>query len=905
MVPLSSPWLKAGVLWGMQDTRTPSNTRLDKNGCKAQENFPAYSTGLASLDAVLHGLIAGDNVVWDMEHVNEYRHLVQAFAAGAAARGKRIVYFRFADHEELLAADSGVETIRLDPSKGFEFFVSALVDVIEKTASDSWYVFDCLTGLATAWYADRMMANFFLVVCPYVLKLGALAYFSLRKHHHSNHATDAIYDTAQLIIETYTKDDRLYIQPQKVENRWSATMYMLHVRQGDCFKPVTNSALTAAVVASSKEPLLNFTIQRFGVWTSSYFEANTLLEAIARGDKKPEEAEALFERLLKMVITRQTSFLPLARKYFDLPFLQDVLKRLIGSGLIGGKARGILLAQRILSAADGVWGELLEPHDSFFIGSDVFYTYVIQNDCWWLRRKTGSFGEILERASIARERILNGSFLDYIVVQFKELLEYFGQSPIIVRSSSIQEDSYGNAFSGKYESVFCANQGSPEDRMEKFLAAVRRVYASSLSEEALQYRLHHGLLYEDEQMALIVQRVSGDVFGDAFFPPAAGVGFSYNPFAWDVSIDPRSGVLRLAFGLGTRAVDRVEDDYTRIVALNAPSKRPEKSHGDAAKYNQRFVDLIDISGNSFSTEAIRKAFARLPAALLTYFAEIDQEAAERARTLGVDETAALRLDFAGLFQQTDFCLRMRELLRLLEDAYAHPVDVEFTVNLSADGDYKINLVQCRPFKVRLLGTGELNVPPASIPTERLFLRSDGPVVGCSLAAPVDRLIYVRPSEYTKLSESNRYALAQLLGRIIHKPMDKSDPVVMLVGPGRWGTSTPAMGVPVSFREIRGVSILVELALMHEGLVPDVSLGTHFFNDLVEMDMLYFALFPERGNNVLNEAFFNSAAGFLSVVPPDEPLWEKAIVVLEASFSLGGVLALHADSAAQKVLCYLA
>ncbi|GAB1484090.1 hypothetical protein MASR2M78_29070 [Treponema sp.] len=520
-----------------------------------------------------------------------------------------------------------------------------------------------------------------------------------------------------------------------------------------------------------------------------------------------------------------------------------------------------------------------------------------------LGARKGSMEEILLRASHAREKILQGTFLDYIVVQFQEMLEYFGQAPIIVRSSSIQEDSYGNAFSGKYESVFCANQGTPDERLENFLNAVRRVYASSLSEEALFYRLHHGLLHEDEQMALLVQRVSGDSWDDWFHPCAGGVGFSYNPFVWDSSIDPHSGMLRLAFGLGTRAVDRVDDDYTRIVALNEPLLRPEKRPEDAHKHLQRKVDLIDLKNNAFTTEALKDAITRLPIGIRDLFATVDTEAAERARELGLDEDAALRLDFKGLFNRTDFVERMRTLLATLEKAYEHPVDVEFTVNADREGKYRINLVQCRPFKVKIVGAGDIGLLPKSIPEHKVFLRSDGPIVGRSLAAPVDRLIYVSPEGYTNLGEQEKHTVARLIGRLTRIPMDNREPVVMLVGPGRWGTSTPAMGVPISFNDIKGVSVLVELALMHAGLVPDVSLGTHFFNDLVEMDMLYFAVFPERAGCCISETFLDEARKVLIEVKPDEELWEKTVVVLESRH--GAELRLYADAAAQRAVCYLA
>ena len=193
-------------------------------------------------------------------------------------------------------------------------------------------------------------------------------------------------------------------------------------------------------------------------------------------------------------------------------------------------------------------------------------------------------------------------FPEDIQEQFREVLNYFGQSPIIVRSSSLLEDAYGNSFSGKYESVFCANQGTPDERLENFMNAVKRVYASTMNPEALLYRYHRGLLESDEQMALLIQRVSGAMYEDYYFPQVAGVAYSYNLYVWDKSIDPKAGVIRLVFGLGTRAVNRNDNDYTRIVAINKPDKRPSAGFDGLRRYAQRKVDLLNLKANSFTSE---------------------------------------------------------------------------------------------------------------------------------------------------------------------------------------------------------------------------------------------------------------------------------------------------------------
>ncbi|MFA5314061.1 MAG: PEP/pyruvate-binding domain-containing protein, partial [Methanomassiliicoccales archaeon] len=284
--------------------------------------------------------------------------------------------------------------------------------------------------------------------------------------------------------------------------------------------------------------------------------------------------------------------------------------------------------------------------------------------------------------------------------QFVKMLEYYGQSPIIVRSSSLLEDAYGNAFSGKYESVFCANQGTPQERLENFLNAVRKVYASTLSVEALAYRAHWGLLDRDEQMAILVQRVSGSVYEDQYFPQIAGVGVSYNPYVWSSEIDPEAGMIRLVFGLGTRAVDRVDDDYTRIVALNAPLRRPEARSDDVRKYSQKKGDIIDLASDRLTTRSFKEVVEYLPDFPLDIFASRDLDLERRIRDAGREDVFSWMLTFEKLLSQGSFVKDMREMLQTLEDAYEHPVDIEFTANFSDLDNYRINLLQCRPFQAK-------------------------------------------------------------------------------------------------------------------------------------------------------------------------------------------------------------
>lgn len=856
-----------------------------------------FSTGIPSLDNTLGQLNAGDNVVWQVDDIENYRPFTQRFFQYGLTTGLPLVYFRFASHRQLIPETEGVEIHNVEPEAGFERFVGEILDVIESKGRGALYVFDGLSELAADWYSDRMLGNFFMITCPFLFKLDTIAYFALFNKRHSFHATESIHQTAQVVLDVYRNRDNLFIQPVKVDKRYSPTMYMLHVwDREDELKPVTSSTTISDILSETPQPWLEFSILRPGIWVKTISQAQKSLEALRNGSGTVSDTRDSFERLLRSAITREDKFLPLARKYFDLADLMAVIQRMIGTGLIGGKSLGMLLARAILRKNAPHLFTRIEAHDSFFIGSDVFYTYLVQNGCWDLRRKANDLQFMIEHNDEAQRKLLSGSFPDHIRRQFMEMLDYFGQCPIIVRSSSLLEDSYGNAFSGKYETVFCANQGDPRQRLAEFMDAVRTVYASTLSCEALSYRSQRGLLDHDEQMSLLVQRVSGERYDDDFFPQIAGVAFSFNPYAWDSDIDPRAGLLRLVFGLGTRAVDRLDDDYTRLIALNAPEKRPEASL-DIRRYSQHKVDVLDLSHNQLTTktfdEVARSLAPNLP---LDLFAE--EETAP-------DGTTRYFPTFDRLIKATRFIRDMRSIVRLLHNAYEYPVDVEFTANFSADGKYRINLVQCRPFQVRVAPDAIDDLSIEGLRKDETLVESAGPIIGQSTSTLIDRLIYVVPSVYGIMKASERYSVARTIGKLNRLTAATPGQRLMIMGPGRWATSTPELGVPVSFAEINAVSVVCEMSIMHEGLIPDVSLGSHFFNDLVEMDMLYLAVLPDRTGHILNFELLNHLPSTLEALLPEAANLASAIRVIDAAGLPRNMrLHLHADSIRQKAVFYL-
>ena len=191
------------------------------------------STGIPGLDRVLKGLLPGDNVVFQVDAVGDYAAFVPAFCEHAQRRGKRLVYFRFADHAPLVPEDSGAEICRPRGGTGFEQFITDVHQTLEESGRNACFVFDCLTSLAERWYSDSMLANFFTLTCPYIYNLESLAYFAILRGSHSCQASSPIAETAQIFLDVYRHHGELYIRPIKVQRRYSPTMYMLHNWDGD------------------------------------------------------------------------------------------------------------------------------------------------------------------------------------------------------------------------------------------------------------------------------------------------------------------------------------------------------------------------------------------------------------------------------------------------------------------------------------------------------------------------------------------------------------------------------------------------------------------------------------------------------------------------------------------------
>jgi pyruvate, water dikinase len=865
----------------------------------------AIGSGIPALDDILQGLRLGDNVVWQVDGPDSYRQVALPFVRQALKDRRPVVYMSFVPRARILDPLPGYLTTEVDPRHGFDAFSAQVNQIIDEQGKGVCYVFDSLSALVADWATDELLANFFRLTCPYLREQETVAYFALTRGQHSHSAVARIRDTTQVLIDFYHVGDRAYIHPLKVWDRYSSQMFLPHLYSNGVLTPVSVSGDASAISRTASKSPLKVKADSIAPWDSVYRKLAQYDEDELRFLEGTPEMQALRQELSQMIIGGHPEFQRLADEYLTLSDLLGIRNRLIGSGRIGGKAAGMLLARKILLQEQGGtdFSQVLEEHDSFFIGSDVFFTFLVNNDLFRLRLRLTRNSQIsLEEFDKVEERFLTGGFPEEIMEQFKDLLDYFGQAPIIVRSSSLLEDGFGNSFAGKYRSEFCANQGGPDERMASFLRAVKLVYASAVNPDALSYRRQRGLGEADEQMAILVQRVSGMRYKHYFFPPLAGVAFSHNLYRWTDRIDPNQGIIRLVFGLGTRAVNRVGGDYPRMIALSHPHLRPEVG-SKVATYSQRHMDLLDLADNDFAVRPVAEVMAEEEFPNLFLFLSFME--GDYVREPSGPRLKSLHhsiLTFNQLIVRTDFVKTMRLLLGRLEAAYGYSIDTEFTAFVDAAGKIKINLVQCRPMK--LPGLTEVAGVPDDIPPDCLLFRASRTISG-GVVPHIRHIIYLDPQSYAQKASA---ALKQEMGRVVGE-LNRHPEIVrqpfMMMGPGRWGSSNAVLGVNTTYADINNTAVLVEIAREEAGHIPDVSYGTHFFLDLAESQIIYLPVYPDDPQADFNQEFFQKSANILSLLLPAATRFEEFIKVIDVPAVAAGQYAqVVADPRQQKALCFL-
>ncbi|MCA9938965.1 MAG: PEP/pyruvate-binding domain-containing protein [Anaerolineales bacterium] len=642
------------------------------------------------------------------------------------------------------------------------------------------------------------------------------------------------------------------------------------------------------------------------------FRQGKLYEELEPGEREQykHHLEEIKVVLLKGMVSEQLRYIGVAKKVFTIEDLHRIFLRRIGGGKIGGKAAGMLLAWKILRQQSPDYGpdisESIEIPDSYFLGTDVIYEFrTLNNLDHLMTQKYRAIQEIRTDYPQVVQAHLEGEFPDAIVSSLRTVLEAMGDSPLIVRSSSLLEDNFGNAFAGKYNSYFCPNQGSPDENLHDLLSNIKRVYASTLNPDAILYRRRHDLIDYDERMAILIQRVRGRRHGRYFYPSLAGVGFSQNPFRWNKKIRREDGFLRLVLGMGTRAVDRVDRDYPRMIALSHPRLRPETTPKAIRQYSQHYIDVIDLEQNDLRSLPIADVIATdFPD--LRYVASVHKDGylQNYLSTGSITDVEDAVLTFDYLTKDQKFVRLMRSALIRLEQSYGTPVDIEFTIDIIPNypyPDYKLHVLQCRPLSQRASG-GEVSIPRDIPAGDILFstfnLVPDGKVEGIRYVIFVDPILYRQiPSQTIKL-ELGR-AIGRLNTRLEHESF-------IIMGPGRWGSANLELGVRVTYADIHNTKVLIEMSVLMEDGVPDLSYGTHFFQDLVEAGIHSLPLHLEDPRSNFDWAFFrNSPNQLVKLSPPDGALDPYLRVIDVARETANRRLNIYMDGSADEAMAFLA
>jgi hypothetical protein len=653
---------------------------------------------------------------------------------------------------------------------------------------------------------------------------------------------------------------------------------------------------------------LNRVINKEGATSKNIKQALKEFCEIPMGDLyiSPNEAEGVRVALINHFISNQLPFIGIGKRYITIRDIEELVDNIYWShrrpGKIGGKAAGMFLAYKILvpklTSGDPEIDQYVRIPESYYFSSGIFSDFLDYNNLEQFHsQKYKSREKIEEEYKNISELFERSSFPPDTVEDFRNFLEKIGEHPLILRSSSFLEDNFGYAFSGKYDSFFVANQGDIQTRLNEFIWGLKQVHMSTFGPGPILYRRNHNLLDFDEKMSVLVQKVVGRRFGNYFFPLASGVGFSYSSYTWTSRIKKEDGLVRLVFGLGTRAVDRTGQDYTRMIHLSHPLLRPEVDAHQIMKYSQKIVDVLNLKTGRLESIPYHTLFQDISHPDLYWTVSVNQDGHLSAPLFKGQpiKPAGTCLTFENLLSKTVFPSLMKKMLHQLQQAYGRPVDIEF-----AWDDGHLYLLQCRSLAVSQ-DIGEVELPK-DLPQEQIIF-TNSQVVSNTIIPDIEYVVYVCPRCYGRLSTyDEKFAIGRVISRLNSLLQDKR---FALFGPGRWGSNDINLGVRVGYEDINHTLILGEVAFAREDYTPEVSFGTHFFNDLVEAHIAPVAIFPDQTDTIFNEKFFIKSPNQLASLAAEFESYQTVVHVVHVpSSGEGRFLQVYQNNEMQKGIGFL-
>lgn len=516
----------------------------------------------------------------------------------------------------------------------------------------------------------------------------------------------------------------------------------------------------------------------------------------------------------------------------------------IGEGSIGGKARGLAFLDSMIKRHrefNEFQNLLVTIPRTVVISTDVFDEFMEENDLYFYALSDVTDREILERFVRAR--------LPFRI--HEDLYTFISHidGPIAIRSSSLLEDSHYQPFAGIYSTFMIPNIHNNERLMMDMLStAIKCVYASVFYADSKAYMTATHNLIDEEKMAIVLQEVVGNQHNHRFYPAISGVARSLNYYPIEPE-KPEDGIVQIAFGLGKHIVDggitlRFVPKYPRkILQLSSPQT--------ALAETQKTFYALDLRPESFRP-AVDDTVNLLK--LNIEDAEGDNTMKFVASTYdfennmlrdGVLHHGKRVITFANILKNNYIPLAdiLQRILQVGQQEMNNPIEIEFAVNLhSPEGMPKIfSLLQIRPI-VNLNEEPHENLEAVS--QEEILLKSNS-ALGNGVIDNVYDFIYIRPETF---NAANNLEVAHRIETINHQYL-KEGRNYILVGPGRWGSSDPWLGIPVKWPQISAARVIVESGLANYKVDP--SQGTHFFHNLTSFEVGYFTINP-----YINDGFYD-------------------------------------------------
>lgn len=506
----------------------------------------------------------------------------------------------------------------------------------------------------------------------------------------------------------------------------------------------------------------------------------------------------------------------------------------VGSGSLGGKGRGLAFMHKLL-AHEGlrIDGVDVEIPQTVVLATDVFEQLVADNELRDLVHDAPALGdkEILDRFRGARFP----AAVRRALARFLEVV----RDPLAVRSSSLLEDSVYQPFAGVYATVMLPNSHPSLDvRLAQLLEAVKVVYASTYFQQARSYLESTPYRVEEEAMAVLLQRLVGSRRADRFYPTVSGVASSYNFYPFG-EMRPEDGVAQVAVGLGKSVVD----GYGSLrFCPRHPLVLPQFSAvKDVLRNAQRRFYALDMSrddtipGIQLDANLVREEIGVAVNDGVARFVASTYVRADDALVDGLSDRGAPVMTFASLLRGRVLPLPdvLSRLLEVCQSAIGNPVEIEFAVDLAPglERRQRFHVLQVRPLVVEKLDI-EVMLDEETLSTARV--RSEV-ALGHGRRETISDLVVIDPARFSR-SWTARAATAI---EAVDRRLRAEGRHCALIGPGRWGSRDPWLGIPVAWPQISTARVIVETDF--EDLRIEPSLGSHFFHNLTSFGVAFLAV----------------------------------------------------------------